>query len=656
MKAAAFISICRLVFPRILCFCVCLLIGRSANADTLLDSALTEHPAAEALQRLFSDQSVLFKPTGITKHDYLTLIAADVNFFRKYQNSDGAIIDPYQHEEIQYSTPSFAVAAAILATQNSQKDLLEPATRALSCSITALVNHRAANGHSDFYIPLIMHAYGLLRDAAPGPLRAHWEDQLRQIDIATAYNVALRGMNWNVVSSCGELLRRQAGLVPPDRMPSQMDYLETSLAGHAGNMTRFGMYHDPNSPLAYDEFARLWLEDMMAHGAYDGKLAGKITDFLRLGGLSTLLLLSPSGEWANGGRSALHNWNEAETAEICEINANKWARDNRPQIAGAFKRAAHLALISMRRWQRPSGDLWIIKNRFPPESRFAYEVYSYHTQYNLLPMAMLAMAYEYADDAIAERPTPAEIGGYVFDVRETFHKVVAAAGGYYVEIDTAADPHYNATGLQRVQKAGVEFSPLSDSSAAQRAYGPKGGPDIPMTPGLQWTDAGSPDKWHSLADFAGDGPDRVAGAELTVTKSEPSHVEFTLDYNLSGPDETGRQFSEQYTLTSDGVRCDDAIFAGPSVAQTRLRFPALVNDGAADTHISINGPSADIDDRGSDLRWVVLDPADSIQLKLDSPRVICHSGYLQPLVAVLPSSAHPDKYAWQIQLTETPRP
>ena len=30
---------------------------------------------------------------------------------------------------------------------------------------------------------------------------------------------------------------------------------------------------------------------------------------------------------------------------------------------------------------------------------------------------------------IAERPTPAEPGGYVFDLRDTFHKVVAAAGG-----------------------------------------------------------------------------------------------------------------------------------------------------------------------------------------------------------------------------------
>ena len=107
----------------------------------------------------------------------------------------------------------------------------------------------------------------------------------------------------------------------------------------------------------------------------------------------------------------------------------------------------------MYRWRRPSGELWIVKNFAEPEQRFGYEAYSFHSQYNNLPMAMLAMAYLRADDSIPERPMPSEVGAYVFDLRDIFHKIVASAGGTYVEIDTGADNNYNATGLQRVSAA-----------------------------------------------------------------------------------------------------------------------------------------------------------------------------------------------------------
>src|SRR5262249_25167637 len=155
-------------------------------------------------------------------------------------------------------------------------------------------------------------------------------------------------MNWNIVSDSGEFLRRKDNLVPPDRADAQLAYLERCLQGHTVHFTPLGLYEDPGAPLAYDAFSRLWLEDMLADGAYDGKLAPRIPDFLKTGGLSPLLLLSPSGEWANGGRSAFHNWNEAEIAAICEMNAIKWKSQN-PAVAGAFKRAAHLAFQSVAR-------------------------------------------------------------------------------------------------------------------------------------------------------------------------------------------------------------------------------------------------------------------------------------------------------------------
>src|SRR5439155_18014949 len=147
--------------------------------------------------------------------------------------------------------------------------------------------------------------------------------------------------------------------------------------------------------------------------------------WLRLGSLSSLLLISPSGEWACGGRSAQHQWNEAQTALICEIEASHWQRAGRSDVASSLKRAAHLALQSMYRWRRPSGELWIVKNFADTAERFGYEGYSFHSQYNNLAMAMLAMAYVRADESIEERPMPSEAGAYVFDLREIFHKVIA---------------------------------------------------------------------------------------------------------------------------------------------------------------------------------------------------------------------------------------
>src|SRR5205823_10798654 len=226
-------------------------------------------------------------------------------------------------------------------------------------------------------------------------------------------------------------------LLAATQATTQRAYLETMLAKQQRRFSKFGMYQDPDFPLAYDAFPRMWMEDMLADGAYDaGKERAAIERFLALGSFSSLLLMSPSGEWPCGGRSAHHQRDEAENAVIGEINAARWKARGRDDIAAAFKRMARLGLRSMFRWQRPSGEMWIVKNFAEPASRFGFEGYSFNSQYNLLPMAMLAIAYERADDSIPERPIPAEYATYVFDVRDPFTKVCAAAGGYYVLIDT----------------------------------------------------------------------------------------------------------------------------------------------------------------------------------------------------------------------------
>ncbi|HWP40633.1 MAG TPA: hypothetical protein VNL70_06875 [Tepidisphaeraceae bacterium] len=608
------------------------------RAAPLKADLIDAHPTADDLKRIFATPPPEhFRPTGISRSDYLKLMAANIDFFKQYQNPAGAVIDPVSKGERQYSTPAFAAAAGLLVKEAARQDLLDPACRAMSCALTALVEKRAADGHSDFYIPLLVHAYRFLKPLVPEAQAQLWATQFRQIDPKAIYRADLRGMNWNIVSSSGELLRRKDGLVADERLAEQMQYLETCLGGHLHALTPLGLFADPGAPMAYDAFARLWLEDVFADDAYDGAHAQTIGQFLRVGGLSTLLLLSPSGEWASGGRSALHNWNDLQITAICEINAAYWKRQDRLDIAGAFKRAAHLAFESAARWQRPSGELWIVKNRAQPHERLGFERYSNHSQYNLLPMAMLAIACSRADESIAERPCPAEVGGYVFDARQTFHKVAAAAGGYYVLIDSAADPHYNATGLQRVHRAGVPLAALGDSAAGERVYGPDSAPKAAISPGITWQPRDSQSQWLSLADFPSERARRaVQSVQLNVRSAGNDRVDFELAYALSDPDGGDRLLTERYVLSADGVEQTSSVSG--AAAAFGFHLPVLVSDGAQDLDVKLSRAGVSILQRGS-LTSVELDPQTLISpLTLQGPRVATHSGYVRRAIAKIRSS------------------
>ena len=62
----------------------------------------SKHPAGEALKRLFPGEdnkpAAGFQPTGLTKKDYLKLIAGNVDFWKQYLSDRGAIIDPYEKD------------------------------------------------------------------------------------------------------------------------------------------------------------------------------------------------------------------------------------------------------------------------------------------------------------------------------------------------------------------------------------------------------------------------------------------------------------------------------------------------------------------------------------------------------------------------------
>jgi hypothetical protein len=254
-------------------------------------------------------------------------------------------------------------------------------------------------------------------------------------------------------------------------------------------------------------------------------------------------------------------------------------------MARAFKRGAHLALASMLRWRRPSGEMQIVKNWVDPKEQFGYEGYSGHSQYNLLPMAMLVLAHEHSakTEDVTEGPAPADVGGYVLDVRERFNKIFANAGGTYVELDTAADLHYNATGLLRVHAKGVnpQIGPSDALTAGAVSKYPEGAPRTTAAVGAAWKDAAG--EWVRLAEF---GSGKLRPAELRVERESANDVRFDVRYT-GFPEGGPRAVTEHYEVAPGRVTQATELegYSGP----VRLIVPLLVDDGREKSKVEVAG-------------------------------------------------------------------
>ncbi|MHB8524320.1 MAG: hypothetical protein ACYDH9_26670, partial [Limisphaerales bacterium] len=371
-----------------------------------------------------------------------------------------------------------------------------------------------------------------------------------------------------------------------------------------------GMYRDPNVPMAYDQFPRHFLAAMLARG-YHGAHRGQLDALLERAAWTSLLIQSPAGELPIGGRSAQHQWNEAMQCVTFEIWAAREESAGDSIAAKAFKRAAHLALQSVQRWRRPSGELWIVKNHFDPAVRHGFEGYSFHSQYNLLAASMLATAWLFADDRVAEGACPADAGGFVVQLPE-FHKVIANAGGLYAEVDTAADPDYNSTGLLRVHRSGVD--PL---------VGPSDGAAIKVTPmaiGIAWREGS---RWMPLAAI---GQPHPAVVTVTPEAATPKQVRFRIRYEINR--ENVRAVIEHYELTPARLRVTAEIDG--SADKIQIRFPALAFDGERAAKLSTAGDSATVELAGSRQVFRVESPS-GVKLRRTGEWISMRNGFLDPI-------------------------
>ncbi len=373
----------------------------------------------------------------------------------------------------------------ILISYGRRCDLLERFLQMMDFCCDNMPTVKAAN---DFTIKEIIFCIQALEKAGkpvPAERLNRWRKSLAGIVPEQCYTCIAKTpedkvYNWAAFTCVSEWMRFVAGIAPAD-----MDFIDTQIASQLQWLDENGMYQDPANPVVYDLVPR-GLFAILLHFGYQGKYRAAMDDCLRKTGVMTLKMQSPSGEIAYGGRSSQFLHNEAHLAIVLEYEASRYAGEGDWAMAGLFKLRTQMALNSIAGYLAMQ-PIRHVKNRFPTETGYGCEQYAYFDKYMITAASFLYAASLLCDDSI-----PAACGDslnvYTWQTSEAFHKVFLRNRGWFAEIDTCADPHYDASGLGRVHRRGAPSALcLSVPCPAEPAYsiGDVKGMALAIAPGLR---------------------------------------------------------------------------------------------------------------------------------------------------------------------------
>lgn len=289
----------------------------------------------------------------------------------------------------------------------------------------------------------------------PKEKTAYWRSLLAQIQPAQCYNIFAASReddvhNWALFSAVSEHMRQYIGVADAGA------FIETQLATQVRRLDANGMYRDgvwqgPHNPIVYDLVPR-GLFSVLLHFGYHGEFFDAIDDCLRKTGLLTLQMQSVTGEIPYGGRSSQFIHNETQMALIMEFEANRYAALGNAQLAGQFKTGVRKALGNIESWLARE-MLTHVKNNYPLETKYGCEGYAYFDKYMVTAASFLYVAYMFCNDEIAECPISDK--AMCFSLSDHFHKTFLRNQNWFVEIDTNADYHYDASGIGRIHRAGA---------------------------------------------------------------------------------------------------------------------------------------------------------------------------------------------------------
>jgi hypothetical protein len=570
------------------------------------DRQITPYPLEELATKLIGKVGYAtgWKSSGVDERLYADLSEPIVRQAVGWQDASGRIIDPFVHTETPTATPRFVGALAGLILRGRCLDLADNCRRALTAAAEDLASaDQKQVAGAEFYTKELMLGYLALKDNTDKETLERWRRLLGGFEPEKNYGVVLGKLpaaelhNYTTFALAGEMFKRQRGIA------DNRAFIEGHLATQIRRFTPFGMYRDPANPMTYDAVPRMNLSLFLFFG-YNGPGRHELAELLRRGALTMLLTMSTTGESPFGGRSNQQNFSEATAALIFEFEAARCKKEGNIALAGAFKRAARLSALSVRRWLelRP---VRFIKNEFPPESQHGRQKgYGFYGVYSLLIASQFGFAGLVADANIEERPLPFERGYYAFELDDDFHKVFASCSGYHLEIDTRADLHYDATGLGRLHKAGVPTeTALSTPIVAAPEYlvsSAESPRNVAIGPG--WEISG---RVHWLSDCSAE----IGDVEFRPLAENSESVKFRLIYR--GLPDCDRLL-ETYEMGKEGLTISYQVF-GP-VDALLVQVPLILTDGSHFSKIETGEASLKVFYQGHIYEVGSLRPANGLAL------------------------------------------
>lgn len=454
--------------------------------------------------------------------------------------------------------PRLAANIGILIAHGRRTGLKELFCRMMDICCDQMPKKKACN---DFSVREVCCCLLLLqeRKVLPTAQLERWKAKLAEFDPWKCYTVIAPSPqtpvgNWAAFGGVSDFVRgKLCGL-------DTGEFVDWQIASQLLSFEENGMYKDPGNPILYDLMTRALLSVLLEFG-WQGADRARLEELLDRSIPLTLQLQSVTGEIPFGGRSNQFLFNEPVLCACLETAAVRFARRGDREMAEKCRGAAMLAAKNAIKWLNRT-PLTHTKSGYDPDGMIGCEDYGYFNKYMITAASNAYLAYLFADDSILPAAPPAETGGYVARTGPDFHKTVLNAGGYFAEYDTAADDHYDASGLGRVHRAGCpSVLCLSVPFPAHSVYRTEGENPEPM----------------SICCWA-DGELGAAGQYTLVSQqASPERAEAVFSCCLP----SGAQVTERCAVTASGVELTkDGEDGGFTV-------PVLDSDGRNGTDIRV---------------------------------------------------------------------
>lgn len=528
--------------------------------------------AASSITPSFHLTARNWRTLNVAANDYLGKAEQLARALAAHQDDAGHIMDPYTGENEKSSTPYFAYVVGVLSSAGRADDLVPAGVRAMEAATAeTAVTSGADDDDGNTFLQPLSDALAFYERHVTDETLASWRERLQR-PIGDLIDSNLN--NHRAYAMKGEWARALAGLVTRD---DAIAFIEQNWSGSqrdriAGDS--LGLYHDRSSDpdsMATESVGRMQLLWILANG-YDGPSRAEMESLLLAGTKNLLALQDPTGQAPTGGRASGAVWNDTNVALCFELAGKLSAESGDTDTAGAYRRAADLALQSVERFEQPDGSQTVLKNQYDPSLRVGFARYNSWSNSNASQAYRFATIYQLRRGATTrppEAPTPAEIGGYALNTDSAFATAFADAGGLQLETSLRGSTeqthgrYWSTLGITRISRPGWD-SRLGPGDG-QRDSGT--GRAVSFAPEFKKSSGG----WDRLSEL----PETYT-ATSNVTSVTPVLIRATIDYAPKNPSD-GPTFHQSLLITPDGVLSTVTSSAAPGSFGVTL--PVLTSDG-----------------------------------------------------------------------------